>query len=199
MTDLLDGKLSAHDFLRLQEQAWFFYSALEEAAHCVSHGERAGLIVDEALDRTAALESDIAYLHRQFYGEGAAEEGTRQWRANVTPIPATVEYVERLQRIRDERDEIRLIAHHYVRCLGDLSGGQVIATMMRRNYGIAPEALQFYRFEGIAKLKPYKDNYRKNLDAMRLNPAERQTLLEEATEAFVLNMNVFAGLERGEK
>ncbi|WPF65503.1 MULTISPECIES: biliverdin-producing heme oxygenase [unclassified Corynebacterium] len=192
MADLMGGKLSAADFLRLQEQAWLFYSALEKAAHAVSDTDRAGRIVDTRLDRAASLERDLAYLH------GTVEtEHAQGWKERVKPTPATAAYVERLQQVYEDRDEARLVAHHYVRYLGDMSGGQVIATMMSRHYGIAQEGLSFYRFEEIDKLKPYKDAYRAHLDAMDFNEEERRALLEEAAHAFVLNMNVFADLERG--
>ncbi|KQB85158.1 heme oxygenase (biliverdin-producing) [Corynebacterium oculi] len=190
MADLLAGKLSAAEFVRLQEQAWLFYSALEKAAHALADTERAGKIIDPRLDRAAALERDLTYLH------GLGEGETGDWRERVVPLPATAAYVERLHRVYESLDEPRLVAHHYVRYLGDMSGGQVIATMMARHYGIAWEGLSFYRFAGIEKLKPYKDAYRANLNAMNFSEDERGVLLEEAAYAFVLNMNVFADLGR---
>ena len=88
----------------------------------------------------------------------------------------------------------RLLAHHYVRYLGDLSGGQVIGRMMQRHYGVSDECVTFYRFAEIPKTKPYKDNYRAALDALPIDAADRERLLAEAADAFLLNLNLFNAL-----
>ena len=84
----------------------------------------------------------------------------------MTPLPATAEYIARLNDIEATKDVARLLAHHYVRYLGDLSGGQVIGRMMQRHYGVSDECVTFYRFAEIPKTKPYKDNYRAALDVL---------------------------------
>ena len=112
----------------------------------------------------------------------------------VTPMPATVEYIARLNDIEETKDVARLLAHHYVRYLGDLSGGQVIGRMMQRHYGVSDECVTFYHFAEIPKTKPYKDNYRAALDALPIDAADRERLLAEAADAFLLNLNLFNAL-----
>lgn len=80
-----------------------------------------------------------------------------------------------------------------MRYLGDLSGGQVIKTMVRRHYGVE-DGLSFYEFD-IPKPKVYKDDYRAALDALPLTESERGTALEAATRAFELNHQLFLDLE----
>ncbi|WP_080793974.1 heme oxygenase (biliverdin-producing) [Corynebacterium pacaense] len=183
MDDLLGGRLDSVAFIRLQEQSWLFYTALEEAARAVADDSRAGSLLDPRLERTAALDRDLTLLH-----------GGSRWRPTVHASPATAAYVSRLRQIRDARDFPRLLAHHYVRYLGDLSGGQIISRIVAREYGVDETALSFYRFEGIDKLKPYKDGYRNALDSLFLSGPERRTLLNEAAEAFTFNQQVFADL-----
>ena len=65
---------------------------------------------------------------------------------------------------------------------------------MNREYGVSEEALSFYRFEDLGKLKPYKDNYRAELDALELTAEERAALLDEASDAFRFNQQVFQAL-----
>lgn len=184
MTQLLDGELDTDAFIRLQEQAWLFYSALERASRAVADQPEARGIVDPRLDRADSLERDLDVLH-----------GSSGWRATVTPTTATQAYVARLEEIAAKKDAPRLVGHHYVRYLGDMSGGQIIARMMQRHYDLPEDALSFYRFEGIGRLKPYKDAYRAALDALELTPAQRAELLDEAVEAFFYNFQVFADLE----
>ena len=139
-------------------------------------------LLDPVLDRTASLSADLERLTGP------------DWRDKIVALPATCDYVARLNDIRDTADGVRLIAHHYVRYLGDLSGGQVIARMVQRHYGVDPQALSFYRFAGVEKLKPYKDAYRAKLDSLRLDDAQRSRLLTEAGEAFIFNHNMFTDL-----
>ena len=183
MNDLLTGKLDAQAFIKLQEQSWLFYTALEAAARACAEDSRAAGLLDSRLERKEALEADLDKLHQN-----------TAWRDNVTATAATASYVERLESIEAEKNFPRLVAHHYVRYLGDLSGGQVIARMVTREYGVADESLSFYRFEDLGKLKPYKDNYRAELDALALTAEERAALLDEASDAFRFNQRVFQAL-----
>ncbi|MCK7641860.1 biliverdin-producing heme oxygenase [Corynebacterium sp. P6145] len=183
--DLMAGKLTVADFIALQEQSWLFYRALENAARAVADDPIAAAIVDPALERVPSIEADLDALH-----------GTTDWREKVTALPATEAYVASLNEIADDADAPGLIAHHYVRYLGDLSGGQVIARMMQRHYGLGPEVLSFYRFAGIPKVKPYKDSYRAALDSLPLEASDRERLLDEACAAFLFNFNLFADLGR---
>ncbi|APT85147.1 heme oxygenase (biliverdin-producing) [Corynebacterium aquilae] len=183
MDELLGGRLGVADFIALQEQSWLFYTALENAARAVADDPIAADVVDAKLERVPALEADLDHLH-----------GTTEWRNNVTALPATAEYVARLNEIAETKDAARLVAHHYVRYLGDLSGGQVIGRMMQRHYDVADDAVSFYRFAEIPKVKPYKDDYRAKLDALPLSDSDRERLLAEATDAFLYNLNLFNAL-----
>lgn len=185
MTELMGGKLDLAAFIDLQIQSWYFYSALERAVRQVSDHPVMAMMNDSRLDRADRLARDLDEL-----------TGSSKWRMTARSTAATAAYVERLEELAAAGDAPRLVAHHYVRYLGDLSGGQVIARMMQRYYD-APEAgLSFYRFEGIEKLKPYKDCYRAKLDQLPLTPEQRADMLDEAARAFLLNMNLFESLAR---
>lgn len=77
---------------------------------------------------------------------------------------------------------------------GRLAGGQIIARMVQRHYGIDPAGLRFYHFEEIPKPKPYKDAYRATLDSLVLDEATRRRVLDAAVDSFELNRRVFADL-----
>lgn len=127
------------------------------------------------MDRTGRLEADLHAL--------GVDPTT------VEVLPATRAYTERL----GEADAVALVAHHYVRYLGDLSGGQAIATLVERHYGIT-DAVTFYDFAELGKAKPYKDGYRARLDALPVAGPERERLLAEGVTAFELNQALFADL-----
>ena len=90
----------------------------------------------------------------------------------------------------------RFLAHHYLRYLGDLSGGQAIAALVARHYGIPAEALSMYRFTELPKPKIFKDSYRELLDNAPLTEEQRQALIDETVEGFRINASLFAQLGR---
>lgn len=178
MGDLMAGRSGREAFVALTQQLWFVYSALEESVDALAGDPLFVPLHDERLRRLPALERDLDVL----------DPG---WRDRITPTPGTSAYVARLRECA--ADPARLVAHHYTRYLGDLSGGQVIPTMLGRHYGIT-DGLEFYRFAEIAKPKPYKDAYRAALDALPLDDDAKQVVADEAVEAFRLNTAMFADL-----
>lgn len=179
MVHLLEGRLSHAAVADYTGQLRFIYDALEAA---VRANGRLGGIADERLERTTALDRDLAEL----VGPG--------WREELSAAPATTAYVERLGELGERGDQLGLIAHHYVRYLGDLAGGQIIARMLRRNYGVREEGVNFYDFSGIGKIKPYRDEYRARLDRLDLGEADTARLVDEANRAFACNGMVFRDL-----
>lgn len=175
MADLLEGRASAAAYTALTGQLLHVYRTLEDAVR--RHADHPALspLVDARLDRTGRLEADLHAL--------GVDPTT------VEVLPATRAYTERL----GEADAVALVAHHYVRYLGDLSGGQAIATLVERHYGIT-DAVTFYDFADLGKAKPYKDDYRARLDALPVAGPERERLLAEAVTAFELNQALFADL-----
>ena len=55
-------------------------------------------------------------------------------------------------------------------------------------------ALTFYAFDGIDKLKRYKDGYRNALDGLPIDDDAHQRLVDEAIRAFEYNEALFAEL-----
>lgn len=178
ITHLMSGEGTVDGLVALLRQSLPIYEALEDACRAVGPDPRLAPILDPRLDRAVALTADLE-THR------AAGHS-----CDVV-VPATETYVKELRACAG--DPAALIGHHYVRYLGDLSGGQIIKTMVRRHYGIEA-GLRFYEF-AIDKPKVYKDRYRAALDALPLNDADRAAALSAATRAFELNHQLFLDLE----
>lgn len=106
----------------------------------------------------------------------------------------TTRYVERLREVAYEWPA-GFVAHHYIRYMGDLSGGQIIRRMLERAYGYTTDGLQFYIFDDIPKPKVFKDTYRAKLDAAPLTPEDQQRVIDEVNFAYRLNGDLFAALE----
>ncbi len=183
---LMGGLACRPAFVALVAQQLVIYRALED----VLWGEYAehplvAPVLDHRLDRVAALEQDMAYFAGDDVdGQLAAGE--------IHLVPAAASYAATL---RTEHTPEAMLAHHYVRYLGDLSGGQIIARMVQRHYGVDPAGLNFYHFAEIPKPKPYKDRYRETLDGLDVDAGTRARILEAAVDSFELNRRVFADLE----
>ncbi|WP_421083898.1 heme oxygenase (biliverdin-producing) [Rothia nasimurium] len=179
MTDLMGGKLSAADYQRLLNQYFYIYEALEEVASTFRAAPNpiTEPFTLEGLDRLEAIKADLAAL-----GQTEVEPA----------LPATTEYAAAIRATASAPE--RFLAHHYLRYLGDLSGGQVVAALMARHYGLAPEALSMYRFDTLPKPKVFKDSYRSLLDEAPMTDAQRDALIDEALAGFDYNSRVFAEL-----
>ena len=180
VTDLMDGRLDTDAYAALIGQLLFVYRGLESVGDRLAPDPVAAAVLDERLRRPPALDSDLIAL--------GVDPST------LSMLPATADYVAAIEA--SEGEAARFVAHHYTRYLGDLSGGQIIASKMRNLYGVSEDALSFYRFEGIDKLKRYKDGYRDRLDALELDGEATAALTAEAIRAFEFNQKLFAALER---
>ncbi|QMV84599.1 biliverdin-producing heme oxygenase [Corynebacterium hindlerae] len=181
--DLIAGRLDKVAYRNLLEQTYLFYSALECSSQALRTSPLFAELYDARLLRLPSIAKDLTALH-----------GSARWKGGLQMLPATARYVQRLNEIGALQDPIALIAHHYVRYLGDLSGGQVIGRMMQRHYNVGSDAVNFYNFEEIEKPKPYKDSYRAKLDALVLSDEERSYLLDEAVAGFYFNSAIFKEL-----
>ncbi|MFJ3301955.1 heme oxygenase (biliverdin-producing) [Streptomyces sp. NPDC086549] len=183
MSDLLGGRLGVDAYARYTEQLWFVYEALEAGAERLASDRVAGPFVRPELYRLPALERDLAYLRGP------------EWRAGLTALPATRAYADRVRECA-ERWPAGYIAHHYTRCLGDLSGGQIIRDKAERTWGFTRkgDGVRFYVFEGIPNPAAFKRGYRELLDALDADDLEKQRIIAECKRAFALNTAVFREL-----
>lgn len=178
--DLMGGKLDRDAYRGLIEQYSFIYPALESAVAAAGDDPHVARFHHPGLARTDAINRDLDAL------AGAD-------RPAPTVLPATQRLVE---RIGSGLPPERLLAHHYLRYLGDLSGGLAIGKLVSRHYGIEPEALNMWRFEGIEKPKVFKDHYRAALDAVDFTPEEQEAFIDESRIGYQMNREIFADLGR---
>ncbi|MEU5895789.1 MULTISPECIES: biliverdin-producing heme oxygenase [Streptomyces] len=186
MSDLLGGRLGVDAYTRYTEQLWFVYRALEDGARSLHEDPVAGPFIRPELARVGELERDLAHLR-----------GT-DWRAGLTPLPATEAYAARVEECARTWPG-GYVAHHYTRYLGDLSGGQIIRGKAERTWGFARkgDGVRFYVFEGIANPAAFKRGYRELLDGIDTvvtDDLEKKRIVDECKRAFALNTAVFREL-----
>jgi heme oxygenase len=179
---LMAGAVPMAGFAALTAQYLAVYRELEAAADRMraDAGPAAGF-ADPALTRVPALEADLTHL----YGP--------DWESTITVLDATRAYADRLRDLA-AGSPAHFIAHHYVRYLGDLSGGQMIGRALANLYGLGEAGTAFYRFDEITDTRAYKIAYRGRLDALDLTDDEAATVIDEAQRAFRHNAAVFVEL-----
>lgn len=183
ITTLMGGKRSARDYTLLIAQYAHIYAALEEEVRALDNDPEFGSIFDPALERSGQIAKDLEVL-LPAHGFTSLPDA----------LPATKVYIAAIREAAKE--PARLVAHHYLRYLGDLSGGLAIGKLVARHYAIAPEALNMWDFGDIEKPKVYKDNYRLKLDSLGTNPQAAEALLDEAKRGFQWNKGIFEDLLR---
>lgn len=181
MDDLMTGRGSRDDYIALVAQHYFIYEALESAAAAMRDDAVAAAFISPSLTRLPALESDLEFLLGP------------DWRSAIAPLPTTVRYVERINTVAATWAGC-FVAHHYTRYLGDLSGGQIIRTLMQRQFGFETNGVGFYLFDQIAKPKKFKDTYRDQLDSVGWSDEERERVIDEVMIAYRFNTELFIDL-----
>ncbi|HUN91891.1 MAG TPA: biliverdin-producing heme oxygenase [Burkholderiaceae bacterium] len=185
MRALLAGRLPLGLYTRLLRNLHAIYAMMESAlANHAANPVIAPLWLP-GLPRRAALEEDLATL------QGA------DWRQALPIEPAASDYVDRLRSIAVD-DPLRLAAHAYVRYLGDLNGGQLVARIVAKHYEMQAGAggVRFYDFGSREVATTLRNRFRAGLDAIDLRPDDTERVVEEARLAFLLHGRLFGELQR---
>jgi heme oxygenase len=180
MPTLLAGRLPRAGYCVLLRNLWEIYRTLEDALR--RHADDAALspIVLPPLFRADALAADLTALD----GHG--------WEA-LPRTPAAGAYVRRLQAL-DRHQPARLVAHAYVRYLGDLAGGQIVGRIVGESLRLAGDrGRRFYDFGDRARAGELAERFRAGLDNAAV-AAHAAAIVDEARLAFRLHARLFEQL-----
>jgi len=180
VASFLKGVLDPEEYRKLLTNFWYVYDTMEQRIQ-ESNDPLVNVLKqwNPILFRTAFLQRDLEYYYGPF------------WREKQIPSEACNTYCYRITEVA-EKDPYLLIAHHYTRYIGDLSGGQILKGITKKALN-PPEGkgLHFYDFPRIENAKEWKIGYRSVLDDLDLSETQRDALIEEANYAFKLNMDMF--------
>jgi heme oxygenase (biliverdin-producing, ferredoxin) len=184
MTELLAARVSARGYADYLLRLRVVYATLEDAVRRHAHDPLVAAVHDPALERLAAIDADLA-----FWAPGRRPDDVRS--------PAAEAYRAHVEHAASRADAGwggGLVAHHYTRYLGDLSGGQAIGRILDRGYDTGGAGVAFYAFDAVPKPKPYKDAYRARLDAVGLDEDGVRAVVDDVRAVFGLNQALFAEL-----
>ncbi len=186
MKCFLKGIVKKEPFRQLLSNLYFVYSALEAGLLRNCNHPVVSAIYFPRLNRKAHLEADLAYYY------------ANNWREVIAPSEAGRDYVAHLHEISNTEPAL-LVAHAYVRYLGDLSGGQALKNIVRSALEL-PVGLgtRFYEFDAlpsVSAIREFKAQYRNALNSLPVHEELTAKIIAEANYAFSLNRDVLHSLE----
>lgn len=179
MGALLRARLERPAYCALLRNLHAIYAVLEPALERHAHHAAIAPIYLPSLWRTRALVHDLVALHGV------------HWADELILQPAAMVYAERLRELDVSKPEL-LLAHAYVRYLGDLSGGQMLSAIvvksLQRN-GVA--AVAFYDFGDALATKELTQAFRAGLARVPVDDRQTDALVSEARLSFGLHQRLF--------
>lgn len=182
MSGLLHGEIERGSYLGYLHNLRAMYEALEAALLRQSADPAIAPVVLPELFRCRALDLDIQVL-------GGAQAGP-------DPVlrPAAIQYVERLDEL-DATAPALLVAHAYVRYLGDLNGGQALRRIVARGLRLQGGAgTMFYDFGDDALRRQLIGRFRNGLAAVEVRTPDVDAIVAEAVSAFERHEAIFEQL-----
>ena len=88
-----------------------------------------------------------------------------------------------------------MVAHIYVRYLGDLNGGLVLQKLLGKHLDLQKDCLTFYSFPNIENLTKFKSGFREALNNLSLDEDSKRQSVVAARNAFSFNINLSKTLE----
>ena len=178
VASFLRGVVDYEEYRKLLTNFYYVYDTMEQRIR-ETEDPMVQAVRSEALERKEGIERDLEY----YYGA--------DWKEKQIPSEACNTYCHRINEIA-EKDPYLLVAHHYTRYIGDLSGGKILKEITARVLKPpAGKGLDFYEFPSIPNAKLFKQNYRAVLDNLGVDSSQENALITEANYAFRLNMYMF--------
>jgi heme oxygenase len=175
--DVLRGDASRFGYALLLRNLLPAYEHLEREFERLPTTFAPGIISAKALHRANAIRLDLEALY-----------GSR-WETILPLLVSGESYgAQILNSARENRT--LLIAHAYVRYLGDLNGGQILKRILLRKTGLPSTALNFYMFPDIEDINRFKVDYVDALAVAVDDALEIEAVAREAAAAFNLNIQV---------
>lgn len=177
ISQLLRGQATQQGYALLLRNLLPAYERMEGAFERQRLRPGLRLIAQPALYRANAIRADLRALSGP------------DWESRLRELPSAQLYAARVDAAA-RGTGARLIAHAYVRYLGDLSGGQILKRLLARSLDLPGDALSFYDFEGGDTPDAVKSQYRAAIDNAALEIGGVQEVIDEAAEVFRLNINL---------
>jgi heme oxygenase (biliverdin-producing, ferredoxin) len=183
MHDLVRGRIGLPAYCALLRNLHAVYSALEAALAQAAADPCVQCLDTPALHRTASLALDLDHLH------------AGPWRQDFAIEPAAAIYAVRLATLAASHPRL-LVAHAYVRYLGDLHGGQLLQKQVMQCFAlVGDQGTRFYRFGTQADVEGLRQRLRMGLARAPVTAQDVDAIVAEACWAFDQHKALFVELQ----
>jgi heme oxygenase len=180
MAQLLRGRATLPAYAALLVSLQEIYIALEDGLATQGTDPVISPLLVPGFARASALAADLRALSATGVALPPAAAEARSYAAHLRD----------LTRI----DPPRLLAHAWLRYLGDLNGGQIIGGIVRDSLGLPVDAAQFYEFPALVNPMASAGAWRVALDAAPLTSAMHDAIIDEACDGFRRHIRLFESL-----
>jgi len=193
MHAFMRGSVTKELYREFLGNMYYVYEAMEEEME--KHRDNAVLEMihfPAELDRVDAIDADLRF----YYGD--------DWKTQFIQSEGGRNYVARIRELGQEQPEL-LVAHHYTRYLGDISGGQTLKKKAQKSWDLEdPEdenkGIWFYYFPHVPDPNNFKRMYRARLNVIgEENPDIATKIVEESNRVYDFNTDLFKEMDERAK
>lgn len=183
VADIIRQRVAMADYLNFLQNLIEIYTALEQETSWLERYNSLQAFFTPQLFRRAHLTHDYETLLSHH------PDITRR---KIHPVTrAYCDHITRSQNIMSSA----MLAHLYVRYLGDLNGGQVLRRLLRSSLGLTDECLTFYTFVDIQDIQHFRCGFRAALNEIILTEPAQDAASRAAMEAFRFNITLSAACQ----
>lgn len=171
------GELPRDAYIGWLARQWHLYRTLESGLDALPSGLPEHGLVPASLYRTARIESDLDHL----------TDGS--WRDEDHLTAATDAYARRIAS--SSGFPAGLVAHAWLRYMGNLGGRDVLRRLVARSIGAAEgddRGLAFTDYSAIGEVRPFFAELHGRLDGLRLSDGDKTRVVAEADAGFRLDI-----------
>lgn len=183
INQILRGTASLRQYIRFLENLKPVYETMESSSEWLTRFPALRLYIGDGIARTAAITHDLERLSARSDAHPPA-----------TLFPNTRSYQAHIQQAQ-RQDHPAMLAHIYVRYLGDVNGGLVLQRLLGQHLNLPADCLTFYNFPKIKDLSTFKTDFRAALNGISLNDRDEQHAIAAAKNAFRFNIELSKKLE----
>jgi len=193
---LLRGTCPRPAYAALIASLEVIYEALERQLEVNAAHPAIAPLRMQGLARHATLRADLRSLAAATTSTLSAPGATVNAKGDTAqPSPHTEAqaYAAHLDRLGAD-DPTLLIAHAWLRYLGDLNGGQIVGRIVRESLGLGANATTFYDFPELPDPHAAALAWRAALDELPLDAETQSRIVDEACAGFHRHIALFVAL-----
>lgn len=171
MQSLFKGNLPIDSYVKYLTILMYVYDTLEITVRDNLDDDLISMFFDEKLERSWKISADLGNLKKVF-----------TFNSKLT------DHVNEYMIMIGNAGPVELLAHHYIRYLGDISGGQILKRILQQSYGLSEAQMSFYDFD--LDIKQYRDSYKAKLNSFIRSTNDQQLFINTANDVYKVTTKI---------